>query len=357
MNEALNEIRELAAQFAAARLRPGARRWDRERAFDPDLFPELRDLGFAGLLVPEAQGGFGLGAPTLVAVIEEMACGEPAVALLLGAGAALAAGLSGTPACNVLTDVASGRTPVWTQVSHEARHAPTLRAARAGGQWRLDGSASWVLDGGPGGLLPLVAETEPGPGLFLVPVETAGVHVGDRLDTLGLRAARIVTVALDGVRLPAAAMVADATRVGGALVRCETFERLVAAAVATGIARAALEHARDYADTREQFGRRLRQFEGVRLKLADMATRVAAAHALVAAVAEDPQPAGAAQAKVMASESAMRVTTDAVQIFGGYGYMRDYPVEKLMRDAMATELLMGTNDGLRTLVVNAMYAN
>jgi len=357
MNEALNEIRELAAHFAATRLRPGARRWDQERAFDPDLFPELRELGFGGLLVPEAQGGFGLGAPTLVAVIEEMACGEPAVALLLGAGEALAAGLSGTPAGDVLSDVASGRTPVWTQVSHEARHAPTLRAARDGGHWRLDGSASWVLDGGPGGLLPLVAETDPGPGLFLVPVETAGMHVGDRLDTLGLRAARFVTVALDGVRVPATALVADATHVGGALVRCETFERLVAAAVAAGIARAALEHARDYAATREQFGRRLRHFEGMRVKLADMATRVAAARALVAAAAEDPQPAAAAQAKVLASEFAMRVTTDAVQIFGGYGYMRDYPVEKLMREAKATELLMGTNDALRTLVVNAMYAN
>jgi alkylation response protein AidB-like acyl-CoA dehydrogenase len=357
MTEALREIRELAAQFAAGRLRPGAERWDHERAFDPAVVAELDELGFACLMVPESQGGLGLGAPTLVAVIEEIAWGEPALALSIGAAAALATTLADTPAREMLAGVAAGRTRVWTQLAHEARHSPALEAARAGDDWRLTGTAAWVLDAGPGGLLPLVAETEPGPGLFLVPVDAHGFRVQSRLDTIGLRSARIVSVALEDVLVPAAGRVAGAGQVGAMLVRYEMFERLVVAAMAVGIARAALEHARDYADTREQFGRRLRQFEGIRLKLANMSALVAAGAALVAEAAASPSPAAAARAKILASESAMRVTTDAVQVFGGYGYMRDYPVEKLMREAKATELLMGTNDELRSLVVNAMYAN
>jgi alkylation response protein AidB-like acyl-CoA dehydrogenase len=357
MTEALLEIRELAAQFAAGRLRPETEAWDRARAYDAAVVAELGELGFAGLLVPEAEGGLGLDAPTLVAVIEEISWGEPAFGLLLGATAALAAALAESPARERLAGLASGETAVWSQLSHEARHSPALKAARRGGIWHLDGEASWVLDAGPGGVLPLVAETEPGPGLFLVPVAADGFRVKERLDTIGLRAARIVSVSLEDVQVQAEAHAADARRLGELLVRWEMFERLVAAAMAVGIARAAVEHARDYADSREQFGRRLRQFEGIRVKLADMSVRVAAAGALLAEAAAAPSAAAAARVKVLASESAMRVTTDAVQIFGGYGYMRDYPVEKLMREAKATELLLGTNDELRSLVVNAMYAN
>ncbi|MGD8278259.1 MAG: acyl-CoA dehydrogenase family protein [Gemmatimonadota bacterium] len=355
MTEALLEIRELAAQFAAGRLRPEAEGWDRGRAYDAAVITELDELGFAGLLVPESSGGLGLGAPTLVAVVEEIAWGEPAVALLLGVTASLAAMIADSTAADVLAGIASGEFGVWTQLSHEARHSPAVTAVRDGDGWRLDGQASWVLDAGAGGVLPLV--TEPGPGLFLVPVGADGFEVRDRIDTVGLRSARIVSVALEGVRVPATARIAADDAVGAMLVRGEMFERLVVAAMAVGTARAALEHARDYADTREQFGRRLRQFEGIRVKLADMSARVAASAALVAEAAASPSPAAVAQAKILASESAMRVTTDAVQVFGGYGYMRDYPVEKLMREAKATELLMGTNDELRSLVVNAMYAN
>jgi alkylation response protein AidB-like acyl-CoA dehydrogenase len=129
------------------------------------------------------------------------------------------------------------------------------------------------------------------------------------------------------------------------------------AAIATGIARAALEHATTYADQREQFGRRIRQFQGIRMKLADMKVRTAAAAALLREAAVARTPAAAAGARVFASESAMWVTTQAVQIFGGYGYMRDYPVEKTMRDAKATEVLAATNEALRETVAAALYPN
>lgn len=356
MTDTLNEIRDLAAQFAADRLRPGSPDWDQARELDVSLLGELGDLGFSGLLVPEELGGLGLDADTLVVVVEEMARGEPAVAIHLGIGAALAAAIRTTPAAGALTGIAGG-TPVWGQVVHSARHTSALKAARVHEGWRLNGSVPWIMAVGPEGVMPLVAETEPGPALFLVPTSATGCRQGNRMDTIGLRSARFVTVDLNDVEVADTALVAPAASLGEVLVRCETCERLVIAATAVGIARAALELARGYADTREQFGRRLRQFEGIRVKLANMAGRVATAGALVANAAAAPEPAAAALAKVVASEAAMRVTTDAVQIFGGYGYMRDYPVEKLMREAKTTELLMGTNDGLRTLVVNAMYAN
>ena len=131
--------------------------------------------------------------------------------------------------------------------------------------------------------------------------------------------------------------------------------RLGRAARATGCARAALEHAVRYAGEREQFGRKLNTFEGIQYKLADMATRVDAARALVGAAALAPSPRSAALAKVFASETAMWVTTQAVQVYGGYGYMRDYPVEKLMRDAKATEIFEGTNEILRVAIARELY--
>ena len=125
---------------------------------------------------------------------------------------------------------------------------------------------------------------------------------------------------------------------------------LSVAAISVGIAQAALDHARGYADVREQFGSKLREFEGVQHKLADMATRTAAARALLQTVAEAPGRAGAAMAKVFASETAMWVSNQAVQIFGGYGYMRDYPVEKLYRDAKIGRIYEGTSNIQRVLI-------
>jgi len=130
---------------------------------------------------------------------------------------------------------------------------------------------------------------------------------------------------------------------------------LSVAAVATGLARAALDHARDYAAEREQFGRKLRDFEGIGRKLAEMALSVGGARALLDRAAAAPDPAAVALAKVAAAESAMYVTTQAVQVFGGYGYMRDYPVEKLMRDARAMSLLGGRDEEHKARITEWLY--
>ena len=172
-------------------------------------------------------------------------------------------------------------------------------------------------------------------GMFLVPATASG----ERVSTLGFRTVEIVR----SERHRTDAQSSDVALIG-------------VAAIAIGIAQAALEHARAYADEREQFGTKLRDFEGLQYKLAEMATRIAAARALLQAVCHDDESgSGASMAKVFASEAAMWVTTQAVQIFGGYGYMRDYPVEKLMRDAKATEMLEGSNESLRVTIARDLY--
>jgi len=172
---------------------------------------------------------------------------------------------------------------------------------------------------------------------------------------MGLRAAEIVTVRLRGVAVGADSLVGDPAAGSAYVAAARDLGRLGMAAIAVGIARAALEHAVAYADQREQFGQKLREFEGVQFKLADMATRVEAARALLQRAAAERSPRAVAMAKLFASEAAMWVTTQAVQIFGGYGYMRDYPVEKLMRDAKATELCEGTSETQRVMIARELY--
>jgi alkylation response protein AidB-like acyl-CoA dehydrogenase len=170
---------------------------------------------------------------------------------------------------------------------------------------------------------------------------------------MGLRPVTVATVRLDGIRVEDEAVL-DGTA-EDALNNAASEGRVAMAAIACGIAQAALEHATSYAAERQQFGQPLRNFEGIQHKLADMAIRVAAARELTAAAAAEPDAGRTAMAKVFASESAMAVATQAVQVFGGYGYMRDYPVETLMRDAKATEIMEGPNELQRVLIAGELY--
>jgi len=195
---------------------------------------------------------------------------------------------------------------------------------------------------------------------FIVPTNSVGYRPGKPEDKMGLRASNTCTVALEDLRLPADALLGDEGM--GFVYSMEGLDagRLGIAAQAVGIARRALEHAVAYCDERKQFGQPLREFEGVQFKLADMATRVEAARAL-AHVAGARRDRGedvttwASMAKLFASETAMWVTTQAVQLYGGYGYMRDFPVEKLFRDAKVTEIYEGTSEIQRILVARGLY--
>lgn len=343
---ALDEIRALARDFARAELRPHVEHWDHDAALGANVVAQLAELGFFGMLVAEADGGMGFDDATCAAALEELAWGEPATALVVLAQQVVASGLATAPDAvreRWLGPLADGSVRACYVLDDDGR----LHARQDGDGWSVSGSAPWVLHAGDAAVALARALTDDGMATFAVSLDEGGARFGERADTLGLRPLHVTPLLLDtaaAVRLDDGALDA-ATRTG----------RLGVAAVALGIAQAALDHALAYAAQREQFNTKLREFEAIRFKLAEMTVSIRATRALLLEAAAAQDPAMAAMAKVFASDGAMRVTTEAVQIFGGYGYMRDYPVEKLMRDAKAMGLLQGADERLRLEIAATLY--
>ncbi|HEX2167072.1 MAG TPA: acyl-CoA dehydrogenase family protein [Longimicrobiales bacterium] len=355
------EIRGLARDFAAAELRPNAERWDAERAVDDNVAAKIGELGFFGMLMPEEKGGMGLGLRTYLAALEELAWGETAVALLVAQSVIAAdviARFGGNDHDEILGSLAAGDKVGCIAFAEDESSTDDHVDASAeadGDGWSLSGVKQWVTNGAAADVAIVLANAAGEPALFALD-SASGYRVGDRAATMGLRAVPVVSLDVTGVRAPAGARLAwSDTDTRSAI---DPLGSLSAAAIAVGLSQAALEHAVRYANEREQFGRPIRSFEGIQFKLAEMATRTVAARALVERAADQPEDAGAAaMAKLAAGSCAMYVTTDAVQIFGGYGYMRDYPVEKLMRDAKAMEMLHGTSEMQRLRIAAALYAD
>jgi len=390
LNEEQVEIRALAREFAQGELRPHTEAWDAARALPDSVFEAVAEIGFLGLRTPEAHGGLGLDLPTALLAVEALAWGESSVGLSVAihVGSVTRAILSaGTDAqqSRWLPELAGGaRLGAFALSEIEAGSdvgAVALRAERVDGGWKLSGEKRWVTNGERAGLLLVFARTGPEAGVaglsvFLVEGGTEGVRVTGRERTLGMCASQTVTLAFDDVLVPDDALLGEEG--GGWDVARDALVhgRLFVAAQALGIAQAAQEHALRYAAEREQFGRSLDAFGGIQEKLAGMAIRIAQARAFMLETAARVDAAGdrfrsaeagegglhqpvsleaaAAMAKVAASEAAMWVSDEAVQIFGGYGYMRDYPVEKLMRDAKGTEIYEGANEVLRWIIAREL---
>jgi len=364
----------LVREFSTSVLRPRSAAWDAAGGFDEGLRRELSELGFFGMLVPEDYGGLALEHAAYAGILAELGAGDAAAALEISVHGAYAAVLISrygseaqkeqwlpalatgqVQACFALSEPGSG----WDLTALETR------ADRDGPCWVLNGRKSWVTAGGHAGLAVVVARVEDGAaggtgashvGIFLVPASSPGYRVAGRATTMGLRATSFATLDLRGVRLGPDALVGDPGGSEVILRDATRTARLGIAAISAGIARAALEHAVEYAGTRQQFGREIRQFEAIQAKLADMAARVEASRALVRAAAQPGAPAlQTLLAKVVASEAAEWVAVQAIQTYGGYGYMRDYPVEKLLRDAKAMSLCEGANELLRIEAARELY--
>jgi acyl-CoA dehydrogenase len=335
----IEEIRGLARDFASAELRPHAEAWDAGGALGQGVRGQLAELGFLGMLVPEADGGMGFDASVFAAAVEALAWGEAASAVLVAElnVAARVLASAGDGALDAL--LGGGGSASLVAVADDGAG---IDAAGDADAWRLSGARGAVVEAA--GAASFVVAARAGHEIHHFIVPASAVQLGERRTTIGLRALHLAPVALNDVDARVAA--------GHGAGR---LAQIGMAAVGVGIAQAALDHALGYAAEREQFGRLLREFEGIAAKLAGMHEQTAAARALLMAAAGAGSPRDAAAAKRFASAAAMRVTTDAVQIYGGYGYMRDYPVEKLMRDAKAAEVLGGLNETLAQTVSRGLY--
>ncbi len=374
MSDEQRELQQLAHDFASAELRPATAEWDAARALPDEIFAALAGSGFLGMLVPEEYGGLGFDLPTYLHVLEEIAWGDAAVALSVAIHCGPVVEIllrhgSEEQKRRWLPALASGETLAAFALSEpDAGSDPSsvsTVAERDGGGWRLDGEKRWVTNGVRAGVVLTFARTsEDGLGAFLVPTDSEGYRPGAREKTMGLRASETVRVRLDGVHVGADALVGEAD--AGLRYALEALDlgRIGIAIQAVGIGRAALEHAARYALEREQFGTPIGRFGALQAKLADSAHRVAggralaheAAHAWAATrngtlrTGAAGVTARAAMAKLAASEAASFAADEAVQIFGGYGYMRHYPVERLMRDAKGAEIYEGTSEIMRRVI-------
>lgn len=374
------EIQALARDFADAELRPRSAEWDREGALDGEVFAKLADLGFMGMLVPEEHGGLGFDFSTYALVLEELARGDAAVALSVAThngpvGTLLDRHGTEEQKARWLPVLAAGEV-IGAFAATEAGAGSDVSALETvavpdGDGWRLTGTKKWVTNGARGGLVVVLARTgAEDVSAFLVQPEAEGYRVGKRERTLGLRASETMSVELDGVLVGPEGLVGEPGEGFHYVLEALDVARMGTASQAVGIGRAAMEHAAEYAGSREQFGAPIASFGAIREKLAGMAQRLAAARALVleAAVALDANRDGtaytrtgldgvtarAAIAKLTASEAATWVADEAIQVFGGYGYMRHYPVEKLLRDAKGTEIYEGTSEIMRYVIAREL---
>lgn len=376
-------IRELARDFAESEILPEAGAWDRRGAFDRGVLRKLGELGFLGMLVPERYGGLGLDLPTCLVALEELARADAALALTVAiqngpVPAVLLAHGSESQKAAWLPDLASGARIAGFALSEAQAgsdpSAMTTTAVARDGSWTISGAKKWVTNGASADLMLIFARTgedasgRVAAGAFLVDTDAPGYRAGDREKTMGLRASETVSVELDALEVGEESLVGDPR--AGLRYALEALDlgRLGIGAQAVGIAQAALEHAVRYAHERRQFDRPIASFGAVRGKLARMAARVAASRALVMEGArvweardalqdgDPPVRASSAMAKLIASETATWATEEAVRIFGGYGFMREYPVEKLMRDAKGTEIYEGTSEILRLVIGRSLKA-
>lgn len=366
-------IVEHVRDYARAEIAPLAAQFDRSGDYPREQLRGLAELGLMGATVPEQWGGAGLDSVTYALCLEEVAAADASVAVIVSVQ-------NGLPEQMILrygTDAQRGRflRPL-AQGAHIGAFCLTesgagsdaaslcLQATRDGDDWVLNGTKAWITSGGQADTYLVMARTggsgARGVSCFIVENGTPGLSFGKPEEKLGLHASHTTTVTFDGVRVPHANMVGEEGQ--GLIIALASLDagRIGIAMQALGIARAAMEHATRYAAEREQFGKPLREFEGVSFKIARMAARIESARlvALKAAWLKDqgrPYGKEASIAKLLASEAAVDVTRDAIQIFGGNGYSREYPVERLYRDAKVTEIYEGTSEIQQLVISRAVF--
>jgi butyryl-CoA dehydrogenase len=355
-------------------VRPRAAHYDRVQEYPWEIKEELAAAGLFGVWVPKEYGGAGGGVLDLCLVVEELskACGGVGVLYAVNALGSFPILLAGTEAqkARYLPDIASGKRLIAFGLSERGAGSDAgglkARARLDGDSIVLDGDKKWTTNGGAADIYTVFAVTDPDSMSRRISAVIAekgdpGFEIGRREDKMGIRCVPVVEIHFRDCRVPADRLLGGKPGLGfkHAMMTLDR-ARPGVAAQAVGLAQGALDFATVYAAQREQFGQAISNFQMIQSMLADMATRVEAARQLVHASARAIDAGAsditrvAAMAKLFATDVAMQVTTDAVQIFGGYGYMRDYPVEKYMRDAKITQIYEGTNQVQRLVVARSV---
>jgi alkylation response protein AidB-like acyl-CoA dehydrogenase len=362
-DELTQQVSQTARDFANQHIRPYVMKWDESQEFPLQVFKEMGKLGLMGILIPESYGGAGLGYLEYVAVIQEIAkvCGS--IGLSLAAHSSLCSGHilnfgNEDQKKKYLSRLATGEwLGAWglteANTGSDAANMKTT-AVRDGDHWIINGTKCWITHGKTGNVAVVVARTgEPrtknNATAFVVERGTPGFTGGKKENKLGMRASETAEMIFDNCRIP------DTNRLGevgdGFKQSLKVLDggRISIAALSVGIAKGAYEAALKYSKERHQFDQPISNFQGISFKLADMATEIQAAELLTLQAADKknknmPMTREAAMAKYFASEVAVKVATDAVQIFGGYGYTKEFPVEKYYRDSKLCTIGEGTSE-------------
>ena len=381
-------IHRTVREFAARELRPHARRWDAENTFPLAIVPKLASLGLWGMTAPADHGGSGIDAVEMALAIEAVAWGDGGIALSVAAHNSLCAGhiaRFGSPEQRraYLPRLASGEMlGAWCltePASGTDAAALATHAERRGGRWVLNGTKAFVTQGSIGGVYVVMARTgippsgtsrrdapassagRRGISAFIVEGGTPGLRVGKHEDKLGMRSSDTAEVVFEDCAVPDGQLIGEPGRGYEQALQVLDGGRIGIGALALGLGRAALDASLEYARSRRAFGRPIGDFQAIQWMIADMASELDAAELLVMDAASragrgEPYGQAASMAKLYASEAAARAANRAVQIHGGYGFIKDYPVERIYRDVKLCEIGEGTSEVQRMIIARHALA-
>ncbi len=369
-------IRDAVRDFAAAEIAPNVARWEKEERFPREALGRLGELGVMGIMIPEQYGGAGADALSYVFAIEELS--------RVSASTAVIVSVNNSVVCypiwkfgterqkkEILAPLASGKALgayalTEPQSGSDAANQKTT-AAKNGSGYVLNGAKSWITNAGEAEWYVVMAMTDPAAGThgitaFLVSAEDPGLRVGAPEDKMGLRSSRTSAIFLEDVRVPEERRLGAEGEGFSIAMRTLDHSRIGIAAQGIGIGQAAYDASVEYAQTRESFGRKLAEHEVIAFQIADMRVQLEAARALTYRAAMRSEVQGArfskesSMAKVYATEAANAIAARAVQIFGGYGYSKEYPVERFYRDARVTTIYEGTSEIQRIVISKNVLA-
>ena len=381
-------IHRTVREFASRELRPHARRWDAENTFPLAIVPKIALLGLWGMTAPADHGGSGIDPVGMALAIEAIAWGDGGIALSVAAHNSLCSGhiaRFGSPAQRraYLPRLASGKAlGAWCltePASGSDAAALTTRAERRGGRWVLNGTKAFVTQGSIGGVYVVMARTDPpaesgrrgapaspsdrrrGISAFIVDGGTPGLRVGRHEDKLGMRSSDTAEVVFEDCAVPESQLIGEPGHGYEQAMQVLEGGRVGIGALALGLGRAALDASVEYARSRRAFGRPIGDFQAIQWMVADMASELDAAELLVMDAASragrgEPYGPAASMAKLYASEAAARAANRAVQIHGGYGFIKDYPVERIYRDVKLCEIGEGTSEVQRMIIARHALA-